>query len=57
MFYLKWKSEDGWATAVYTNQTEALEMYDLYAEVYRFVTLTREESVTTTEMIRDSSAG
>lgn len=57
MYYLKFKTISGWDTRSFEREADALSSYEEFIQLYKFVTLTHEETTTTQQLIRDSSQG
>lgn len=55
MYYLNFKAFDGWQEMTFTDADVAYDAYNLAAELYKYVTLTLEETVTTKQVVRDST--
>jgi len=55
LYYLNFKAIDGWAERTYADADEANDAYNEAVLLYRFVTLTLEETVVTKQIVRDST--
>lgn len=57
LYYVNYKGEDGWQTeGGFSIPETANATYDALIEIYRYVNMVKEDTVTTREIIRDSSA-
>ena len=55
-YKVRFKSASGWQEEQFTDEAKANKTYDQLAELYKYVTLTFEEVVTSEVILRDSTA-
>lgn len=57
MYYVKYRDIDGWhvGNSTFQDETSAIAEYDKYNEIYRYVILVLEETVTTQTTVKASA--